>query len=139
MKKSILPFLYLLLLSAITFAGTPPAEVQKAFEQKFAEATHIKWEKENKKEWEAEFVLGGTKVSANFLNDGSWVETETEISVSDLPVKVAASIKQKFTDCEVVSAFKIENVTHQTTYEADIKTGKSKKEVVLSEDGTFMK
>ena len=139
MTKSILTVLSILFFSTLTFAGTPPAEVQKAFEQKFAKATNIKWAKENSKEWEAEFTLDGTKVSANFSNDGTWVETEKEISVSELPSKVSASIKQQNPNCEIVSAYKIESATKPTKYEADIKTGKTKKELILFEDGTFAK
>lgn len=131
--------LSVLLFSTLTFAGTPPTEVQRAFEQRFAKATNIKWAKENSKVWEAEFTLDGTKVSANFSNDGTWVETEKEISVSELPSKVSASIKQQNPNCEIVSAYKIESATKPTKYEADIKTGKTKKELILFEDGTFAK
>ena len=97
------------------------------------------WAKENSKVWETEFTLDGTKVSANFYNDGTWVETEKEISVSELPSKVSASIKQQNPNCEIVSAYRIESATKPTKYEADIKTGKTKKEVVLFEDGTIAK
>lgn len=139
MTKSILTVVSFLLFLTRTFAGTPPTEVQKAFEQKFTKATNIKWAKESSKEWEAEFSLDGTKVSANFSNDGTWVETEKEISVSELPSKVSSSIKQQNPNCEIVSAYKIESATKQTKYEADIKIGKIKKEVVLFVDGTTAK
>lgn len=139
MTKSIATGISILLFLNLTFAETPPTEVQKAFEQKFAKATNIKWAKENSKEWEAEFILNGTNVSANFSNNGTWVETETEISVSELPSKVYVTIMMQNSNCKISSAYKIESATKPTKYEADIKTGKKKKEVILYEDGTTAK
>ena len=67
-----------------------PAAVTNAFNNKFPGATEVKWEKENAKEYEAEFTLNGDNVSANFGADGTWVETETVIKVADLPAAVVA-------------------------------------------------
>ena len=139
MTKSILTAVSIFLFAAATFAGTPPAAVHKAFAQMFPKAVNVKWGKENSKEWEAEFTLDGKKVSANFSNEGAWVETEKEISVSELPAKVTASIKQQNPGCEISGAYKIESAVKQTKYEADIKIGKTKKEVILFEDGTIEK
>jgi len=66
-----------------------PAAVTKAFNSRYPGATNVKWGKENAKEFEAEFKLNGDNVSANFGADGSWVETETVIKVTDLPAAVA--------------------------------------------------
>ena len=74
------------------FAGNPPAVVQKAFEQKFPKVTKVSWGKENEKEWEAAFTLNGSKLSANFLNDGTWAETERKITVADFPKSVSDAI-----------------------------------------------
>ena len=138
MKRIIFIMGFVLLVSS-SFAQTPPVAVKNTFEQKFPAATNIKWGKESASEWEAEFKMNSAKNSANFLADGNWVETETEIPVAQLPAGVVISIKKQYPAAEIVGAHKIETAQKGTMYEADIKTGGKKKEVVLTADGTFIK
>jgi len=113
-----------------------PATVQKTFEQKFPKATKVSWGKENEKEWEAEFTFKGSKLSANFTSDGAWVETEKEISVSELPKAVADAIQKQYPDWKITEADQTETAKNGVIYEADIKSGTKKKGVAFKEDGT---
>ncbi len=90
-----------------TFAIDVPKAIADAFAKKFPAATNVKWAKENAKEYEAEFKLKGKSISANFLNDGSWVETESEISAAELPAAVANAVKLKYADAVILKIFKI--------------------------------
>lgn len=127
----------ILLNLATSFAQSKaPAAVISAFKQKFPTATKVSWGKENAKEWEAEFTLDGNKVSANFNLEGVWLETEMEIPVSKLPKAVADAIQKQYPNWKITEANKTETAKNGWIYEADIKSGKQKKEVVFKEDGT---
>ncbi len=139
MKKEMVLFIALIVVNISVFAINIPKAVADAFVKKFPAATNIKWIKENAKEYEAEFKLNGKSVSANFLTDGSWVETEAEISIAELPVAVAAAVKTKHPGAVVLKAYKIETAKGRVIYETEIKTGNKKTEMILNADGTFVK
>jgi hypothetical protein len=139
MKRIALLFIAIALFCSYSFALTPPKAVKDAFEKKYPTATKITWGKEGAKEWEAEFTFEGSKISANFNEDGSWVETEKEIKAADLPTAVATAIKSSYPGWSIVEADKTETAKHGTIYEADLKKGSAKKAVAYKEDGTFVK
>lgn len=112
---------------------------KKAFAEKFPNATDVKWGKENAKEYEAEFKMNGQSVSANFKLDGSWVETESSIPVSDLPDAVSNAIKTKYPGIPILKAEKTEKPGGKIIYETVIKIHGKKKEIELNPDGTFVK
>ncbi|HEX5003313.1 MAG TPA: PepSY-like domain-containing protein [Bacteroidia bacterium] len=126
--------LLLFIYAQAVYAGAPPQAVKDAFTQKFPAARDVKWGKENKNEWEAEFVSNGTKTSVNFSNDGKWVETETEIAVSELPAAVKAAIEKEHNGYSITEADRIERATG-ILYEVDLKSGMKKKEVHYSAEG----
>ena len=73
-----------------------PANVKTAFSQKFSKATEVKWGKEGKTEWEAEFKMDGKSYSANFDNKGAWMETEYSITASEIPATVKSAIAKDY-------------------------------------------
>jgi uncharacterized membrane protein YkoI len=120
-------------------ASKVPAPVKAAFAKKFAAAAAVEWGKENAKEYEAGFTFNGKSASANFLADGSWVETEMEISVSEAPAPVTAAVQKKHPGTNIIKLYKIDNSKGELTYEAEIKTGNKKQEMVLKADGSIIK
>ena len=137
MKKIVL-LLSIIGTSLLANAQDAPRAAKESFAKKFPTAQSIKWDKENDKEYEASFTLDGVKHSSNFSNEGIWLETETEIKITDLPQAVTTAITGKYADWKIVGASKIETAS-AVKYEADIKKGKTKKEVLLTADGTFSK
>jgi uncharacterized lipoprotein NlpE involved in copper resistance len=119
-------------------ASKVPAAVKAAFAKKFAGAV-AEWGKENSKEYEAEFKFNGNSASANFLTDGSWVETEMEIALQEVPAAVTTAIKTAHPAAVITKVYKIDNAKGELTYEAEIKTGNKKQEMVLKADGTIVK
>jgi Putative beta-lactamase-inhibitor-like, PepSY-like len=136
-----------IVLTMVVFTGlsapcqgiTVPEAVKNAFATKFPSATNVKWEKENTKEYEASFKVSGTDISANFTIDGNWVETESEISISELPGTVSSAIMAKYPGAVIKGADKIEKPGGKTFYEADIKLNGKNKELLLNTDGSFIK
>jgi hypothetical protein len=114
-----------------------PAAVKKAFESKFSEAKKVEWEKEKDSEWEAEFEQNGIEYSANFLADGTWVETEHEIKKEEIPVAVLAKLQLDF------EGYKYDEVELSETpngkfYEMELEKGKEEIEVTFSEEGKLI-
>jgi hypothetical protein len=136
MKKLLLMVITTAFIYSFSFAATPPAAVQKAFTAKFPSATKVTWGKEGAKEWEAEFTFEGNKVSANFSEDGKWLETEREIKVAALPAAVAAAVKAKYPGWIIAEADKTETAKHGLIYEVDLTKGTEKKDAAFKEDGT---
>jgi hypothetical protein len=139
MKKLFVILICFIFMGSIAFSLTPPTAVKKAFAQKFPNATKVKWGKENKTEFEAEFTLNGTKISANFAQNGDWVETEAQIKVSELPKAVTDAINKQYPGWKIIKAEKTDNAKEGTIYEAGIMSGKHKKGVEFKADGTPVK
>ena len=116
--------------------NVPPA-VTKAFNSKYPGATNVKWGKESAKEYEAEFKLSGNNVSANFGTDGSWVETETVMKVTDLPAAVVATIKKDYPGAVITVAEKLEQPGGKLLYETVIKVKGKKKTLEMNADGSL--
>ena len=116
-----------------------PAAVKKAFSAKYPNATHVTWGKENAKEYEAEFKLNNTNVSANFGLTGNWVETETVIPITDLPAVVTDAIKKKYPSAVITMAEKLEMPGGKLLYEAAFKVKGKKKSLELNPDGSLAK
>ncbi|TMI61509.1 MAG: hypothetical protein E6H07_18470 [Bacteroidetes bacterium] len=116
-----------------------PAPVKTAFNNKFPGATDIKWEKENKKELEANFKMNNADVSANFGLDGAWVETETTIPSSELPAAVTNTVNTKYPGAVYGRTEKIEKPGGRILYEVNITVNNKKKELELNPDGSIAK
>ncbi|HVT86887.1 MAG TPA: PepSY-like domain-containing protein [Chitinophagaceae bacterium] len=137
--------MFIVLITAIIAVSSAHSQIKvtdaakKAFAAKFPNATNVKWGKENASEYEAEFKLNGQPVSANFKLDGSWVETESSIAVSDLPPAVTNAIKAKYPGTILNKAEKVEMPGGKTVYETVVKVNGKKKEIEINPDGTFVK
>lgn len=138
MKKVFL-MLFAIVCTLSVFAVNIPEKVKNAFEAKFSGANNIKWEKENKAEYEASFKLNGINMSANFDADGKWLETEKEIASAALPENVKVLLMATYPNAEIKSVEQIDTYNNNTKYEIALKTGLFPKEVIISEKGEILK
>jgi hypothetical protein len=136
MKNSVL---FLTILVFVVFGcqpNKPPEDVSDAFQKKFPAAEKVIWQQEEENEWEAEFMMGEKKMSACFDNSGNWFETETEVSVNELPSSVVDSIHVKYVGFEIEEASGIEKIDFEG-FEIKIVKGEEELELMIGEDGTI--
>ena len=138
MKK--LSFLVMLVLTATlqSFAQDAPTKVKDAFNKKFPQAKSVHWDKENATEWEAEFKMEGKEYSANFGTDGTWKETEYEISEKELPTSVKNTLSKDFKGYDIEGA-EVTETPKFKAYEVELEKGETTIEVVIDEHGKVLK
>ena len=115
-----------------------PAKVKTAFTQKFPDATKVEWGRENASEWEAEFKMNGKDYSANYDNNGNWMETEYRVSEKELPSAVKSTLSSKYANSKIIVA-EISETKDGKVYEVLLKTNGEKLEVVLTPNGKILK
>jgi hypothetical protein len=140
-KQIILFALVLIICSyATSFAQSKtPNAVTTAFNQKFPNATNVKWDKENAHEYEASFEWNGEKYSANYSDTGVWLETESPSSFNQLPDKVQAAFNASHNGEIVKAVSKIETSRGEIKYEVEIMKGTKTIELFYLTDGTATK
>ena len=144
MNRIILLLSIILFLTSISYSqkideSRIPDTVKNSFYCKFPNAGSVKWGKESKSVYEAEFKLNDTDMSANFSEEGEWLETETEIQVTSLPQAVTDAVNRDYKDARITGASRIERPDNKIIYEADIKYNHHKKEVLYDEQGNAAK
>ncbi len=133
MKQSII-ILTVLAMSLFACAQTPPKSVTDNFNSKFSGATKVKWDQEEENEWEAEFKMNGSEMSASFDNAGKWLETEKELKKSALPKAVLDAFNANYSGYKIEEASAIEKPDFKG-YELGIEKGKENLEILVTADG----
>ncbi len=121
---------------AVFAVHNTPAAVISAFNNKFPGAKEIKWDQENSHEYEAEFTWKGVKHSANFNDEGQWLETESPLSFENLPVQIKDSFHKKYGEAKVKAVSIIETSGGVKKYEIEVKKTMKSQEYFFKEDGT---
>ena len=129
-----------LLFSATTLKAIEvPDAIEKAFQQKFPTAKKVKWEKEKSNNYEVSFVMDNKEISALYSPEGQLKETETEISISDLPKAVVDALNKKHPNVKIDEAAKIERSDNSIVYETEVKINKKKTDLLFDLNGNETK
>jgi hypothetical protein len=118
-------------------ADKVPAAVSSAFDNKFPDATKVRWDKEDEG-FEANFRLKGEEVSALFGTAGNWLETETEMEPGALPGAVRRTLGAEFAGYDVEEASRIEKANGETSFEAEAEKGEETLDIILTPDGKVL-
>jgi outer membrane lipoprotein-sorting protein len=135
-------FILVVSFSLISFSAfgqkNPPENVKKAFAEKYASAQSVKWDSEEKTEWEAEFRVGDKKMSASFDNSGKWIESETAIAEKELPAAVVSTLNKDFQGYKrgPVEIFESPEVKG---FELGLRKGETSLEVIFDNNGKIIK
>lgn len=111
-----------------------PVAVKSAFQKAHPDAKEVKWEKEAGN-YEAEFEQNKTEQSVLIDVQGTILETEIEIAVSELPQAACDYVAQHYKGQTVKEAAKITNAKGVVTYEAELKG----KDLIFDTKGAFIK
>ena len=140
MKKIIFVAVAFICAYATSFAQSKtPNAVTITFNQKFPNASNVKWDKENAHEYEGSFVWKGENHSANFNDTGEWLETESPITFNQLPEKVQTAFNASHKVTTIKAVAKIETSKGQTQYEVEIKQGLKTVEFFYEANGSVIK
>lgn len=137
--KNILFVIVLMISATVVFAQKDvPQAVKTAFAQKFPNVKVEKWDKEKDGSFEAGFDIKGKDMSANFSATGEWLETETEITKSEIPQAVLTAFYAKFGQIKIKEACKIEFSSKPIQYELEYKKGVKIMEAMFDADGKLL-
>lgn len=114
-------------------ASKVPAPVKAAFTKDYPNISP-KWEKENGK-FEAGFKQHGSVMSILYEANGTMVESEIDIKVSDLPASVLAYVKEHYKGKTIKEGAKITKADGTINYEAEV----GGKDVIFDANGKFLK
>lgn len=116
-----------------------PDEVISSFQKYFPGAEVLGYDKETENgttTYEVECISGDRK-DIQFEKDGTIIEIEEEMNISDLPEKVVTSLNNNYNSPEIL---KTEKVTkgNDTLFEVVIKYKKKKHEIRLDKEGNIL-
>ena len=109
-----------------------PDAVMQTFSARFAN-TEATWEKEDK-QYKAEFWLNGRETEAWFRPDGTWVRTETDVLITELPAAVTTYVTENYPDYVIDDADRVETPDN-TYYEIELEKKDRDVQLRLTPDG----
>lgn len=113
-----------------------PEAIVQSFTQQFPQITDADWTKEDN-QYEVNFEMNNTEMSATYDEQGHQLETESEIAIAQLPQAVQSTIDQQFSDYQIKETAKIEN-EEGTNYEAELHKGMKSFDVIFNSDGQVL-
>lgn len=107
-----------------------PTAVKTAFSKMHTGISKVSWSKEDAN-FEAEFTLDGKETSEVYSASGTFLESEVEIKVAELP----AAVKMKLKNQKIAEAAKITRANGSVIYEAEVKG----KDLLFDANGNLVK
>jgi uncharacterized membrane protein YkoI len=124
--------------TGLLFAQSCPKPVKDAFKKAYPNVK-AKWSTEKDKTTlhEAEFEINGVEMSATYNADGSLVETEQELTKSEVPLAVIESCMKAHPKAKMKEYAKITRASGEIAYEIEIKNNGKEQDVLFKADGVM--
>ena len=116
-----------------------PDKAKKHLGEKYPDAKQVDW-RNNAVNYNATFVLNGSKHTAHYTIDGDWDFTEEKIDQATLPDSVKTSVKNsRYANWKVSSTAIVENNKGEKLYRIEFKKGIEKKYLFFDSAGKEVK
>jgi hypothetical protein len=116
-----------------------PGQVGKAFRDKYPAAQQDSWHMEGAGLYGVDFFSGKQRLLAVFDEAGKWLETESEVTMGQLPKKVSKAFYDNFEGFEVQEMYLTETPDKGNMYKISVFKGRENYEVLISEKGEILK
>lgn len=111
-----------------------PSVVLNSFQQQFAKADDVEWEKENG-QFVVEFEMGKADHKAWFDATGKLLMHGAAVSKKELPEPVKSAIQREYAAFDLDDVYRIEG-NSAATFAAELEKGKDEMTVVYRADGS---
>uniref|UniRef100_UPI0040482177 PepSY-like domain-containing protein n=1 Tax=Mariniflexile sp. TaxID=1979402 RepID=UPI0040482177 len=117
---------------------TLPRAVQIQFLELEPSAHNIDWSL-NKHLYRAYYTLDEHKYTSYFDKDGNWLETESEIDRSELPVEILNTVTEKLNDYTIIDIELVKTADNKILYEIDLQKGDKIYDILFNEAGKILR
>ena len=120
-------------------SSSVPVEIQKKFLDIEPSAYNIEWFN-NGDMYRVYYKLKDKpRVTSYFDFDGNWMETETEIEIEDLNVKILRVLNVEFSEYEVIDIEIVKTSDGQVLYEVDLSRGSKTYDILFDTTGRILR
>lgn len=118
--------------------SNPPTPVTDTFAQKYTEATAITWNLDGNGNYEAKFTLQQKKYRADFTPSGKWLETESNVSLEEVPAVIRIVMDEKYDIKYLEEIELVDDYKKGRYYDVEFKIGMRKIDIEINEAGKII-
>ena len=133
MKLSLVLWLFLVPLLGFSQKADPPMVVQQTMIAKYQGAKKVQWEQEGDSIWEVEFIWEGIRYEVNYDNEGNRIQTEHELTDSEIPHNLLECLNKSYPDYEIEEAWWVET-SQGIFYEFELEAKDGEVEVLMNSE-----
>jgi len=118
--------------------GQAPEAVKSNFKKMYPNENDPDWHLDKNGNYEAHFKKGGEKYRADYLPDGTWYETESNIKKKHLPEAVQERIEKDFDDYKIYEIERVEHHAKGLFFDVEFKIDGEKKDIEFNAFGEII-